>query len=155
MLGLIIAVILFNTLAFIAVKRLTKSKMVHMWVFTILFHLFVDLFLGLKYQAYWYFNRGIEWSDVPAIILLSPPAVLMFLDRYPFYSLFFKRLLYILLWSLMIVVFEAFSLLPEPWGFFRYGWWKLEYSALVYPVLFSIILFYYKWICRTEKKDIK
>ncbi|RKQ30251.1 hypothetical protein [Oceanobacillus halophilus] len=153
MFGLIIAIILFNIVAFSLVKRLTKSQMVHMWLFTAFFHLIVDLYLGFKYEGYWYFNQGMEWLDLPAILLLSPPAILLFLDRYPFHELLLKRFFYIVGWSLIIVVYEAISLLPEPWGFFHYGWWKLVYSAILYPLLFSIALFYYKWIGRIEEKE--
>jgi len=151
MFGLIIAVILFNSVAFITVKRLTKSQMVHMWIFTIVFQLLVDLYLGLKYQGYWYFNKGVEWSDLPALTLLGPPTILLFLNSFPFDTSFLKRLFYILLWSLLILIYESFSLLPEPWGYFRYGWWELAYSALSYPFLLISILSYYKWICRMEK----
>ena len=147
------AVILFNTVAFLTVKKLTKSKILHMAIFTILFHLIVDLFLSYKYQGYWYFNKEIEWLDIPAITLLSPAAILMFLDRYPFRKSFFKRILHIIFWSVLIVMYEAVSLLPEPWGYFRYGWWKLGYSALVYPILFSVALLYYNWVLCIEEKE--
>lgn len=151
MVGLIIAVILFNTAAFITVKRLTKNQIVHMWTFTIVLQSFVDLYLGYTYQGYWYFNNGIEWEDLPVLTLLGPPAVLLYLERFPFHASIFRRLLYIIFWSLLLLIYEAFTLLPEPWGFFHYGWWKLEYSVLCYPVLLLIIVSYYKWICSIEK----
>lgn len=153
MVGLIIAIILFNTAAFLTVKRLTKSQILHMWTFTNVFQLLVDLYLGLKYQGYWYFNKGVEWPDLPALTLLGPPMILLFLNRFPIHASFLKRLFYIVLWSLLLVLYEAFTLLPEPWGYFHYGWWKLEYSVLSYPVLLLIVWSYYKWICRMEKTD--
>ncbi|BDH61677.1 hypothetical protein MTP04_18070 [Lysinibacillus sp. PLM2] len=153
MIGLIIAVIFFNTVAFITVKQLTKSQMAHMWIFTILLHLLVDLYLGLKYHGYYYFNKGIEWIDLPAVTLITPPVVLLFLNRFPFRDSFLKRFVYIILWSIVPVIYEALALLPQPWGFFHYGWWKLTYSAIVYPVLLTIIVSYYMWICHLEKKN--
>lgn len=58
MIGLIITVILLNTVAFMTVKRLTINQIVHIWTFTIVFQLFVDLYLGTKYNAYWYFDSS-------------------------------------------------------------------------------------------------
>ncbi|MCF3944803.1 hypothetical protein [Oceanobacillus alkalisoli] len=78
MLGLIIAIIAFNGIAFMRVKRLAKSHIVHICTFTILFHVSVDLLLSVKYGAYWYFDREIQWLDVPAVALLSPSAALLF-----------------------------------------------------------------------------
>ncbi|RNC99533.1 hypothetical protein [Lysinibacillus halotolerans] len=152
MIGLIIAVILLNTVAFITVKRLTKNQIVHMWTFTVLFQLIVDLYLGTKYNAYWYFSDSeIEWSDLPVRIMLTPPFILMFLNFFPFRTSFLKRFLYIVFWSIVCVIYEALALLPEPWGYFHYGWWKLVYSVPIYPILLIIELAFYKWICKLEK----
>ena len=155
MVGLIIAIIVLNVIAYRKVKRIAKSKIIHICVFTILFHVSVDLFLSVKYGAYWYFDKEIQWTDIPAVALLSPPAALLFLNGYPSQTSRLKRVLYILLWSLIITAFEALTLLPEPWGFFHHDWWKLKYSALVYPVLCCIVLLYYKWIRRIDEKENK
>ncbi|MBD8026023.1 hypothetical protein H9636_05065 [Ureibacillus sp. Re31] len=152
MIGLIIAVILLNTVAFMTVKRLTKNQIVHMWMFTVVFQLFVDLYLGSRYNAYWYFDSSeIEWSDLPVRTFLTPPVILLFLNRFPFHASFFKRFLYLILWSIGCTIYEALALLPEPWGYFHYGWWKLAYSAPCYPILLVVVLAFYKWICRLEK----
>lgn len=119
MLGLIIAVILFNSVAFISNKRLTKNQILHIWTFTIIFQLLVDLYLGLKYHGYWYFNKGVEWSDLPALTLLGAPTIMLFLNWFPFRTSFFKRMFYIILWSILIVIYEVFALLPAPWGYFH------------------------------------
>ena len=130
MLGLIIAVILFNSVAIISNKRLTKNQILHIWTFTIIFQLLVDLYLGLKYHGYWYFNKGVEWSDLPALTLLGAPTIMLFLNWFPFRTSFFKRMFYIILWSILIVIYEVFAFIPHSWGYFHYGWWKLGYSAL-------------------------
>ena len=51
MLGLIIAVILFNSSAFIFNKQLTKNQIVHTWTFTILLQMIVDAYLSVKYHG--------------------------------------------------------------------------------------------------------
>lgn len=53
-----------------------------------------------------------------------------------------------------ILIYELITLLPAPFGYFHYGWWKLGYSAIVDPVLFFILLKYYKLLCLIEMKMI-
>ena len=151
MLGLIIAVILFNSAAFITNKRLTKNQIVHTWTFTIVLQMVVDCYLGVKYHGYWYFNKGVEWMDLPAFTLLGAPVIMLFLNWYPLQSSFLKRMIYIIFWSILILIYEVITLLPEPWGFFNYGWWKLSYSAIWYPGLLLIELYFYQWVCKIEK----
>jgi hypothetical protein len=92
-------------------------------------------------------------ESIPAVTVLIPPVNMMFLNWYPFGKLFYKRLLYILYWVMAITLYEAFTLLPEPWGYFHHGWWRTWYSLLVNPVLFIVVLNYYKWICKIEQPN--
>jgi hypothetical protein len=62
MLTLIVSIIVFNFIAFKTNKRLTAIQIVSIWTFTIAFQLLFDLFVEFKYDAYWYFNKGVEWS---------------------------------------------------------------------------------------------
>ncbi|HWK24748.1 MAG TPA: hypothetical protein VNS08_17170 [Ureibacillus sp.] len=153
MLGLSIAVIILNSVAFISNKRLTENQILHIWLSTIVFQLLVDMYLSLKYHGYWYFNKGVEWSDLPALTLLGAPTIMLFLNWFPFHTSFLKRMFYIILWSILIVIYEVLSLLPEPWGYFHYGWWKLEYSALSYPFLLLITLYYHKSVSKVRKTN--
>jgi hypothetical protein len=155
MIGLIIAIILFNLIAFITNKRLTKNQIVHIWTFTIAFQAVAETFIDFKYHGYWYFYKEINWGVLPALTILIPPVNMIFLNWYPFGQHVYKRLLYIAIWVLAITLYEAVTLLPEPWGYFNHGWWELWYSAIVNPFLLSIVLFYYKWICEIEKESHK
>jgi hypothetical protein len=110
-----------------------------------------DLFIDQKYPAYWYFTQNIDWKALPIITMLLPPVNMMFLNWYPFNSPLFKKILYYIYWLIFMVIYEVIALLPEPWGYFHYGWWKLEYSILADPILLVILLNYYKWICKIEK----
>ncbi|PLS06682.1 hypothetical protein CVD27_07070 [Neobacillus cucumis] len=76
---------------------------------------------------------------------------MMFLNWYPFKNKIIKQSIYIVLFTLAIVIYEAIALLPEPWGYFHNGWWKLWYSAIIDPILLLMLLGYYKLICKTEK----
>jgi hypothetical protein len=151
MIGLLIAVILFNLIAFITNKRLTKNQIVHIWLFTISLQVIADLFIDHKYHGYWYFTQNVDWEGLPTLIMLLPPVNMMFLNWYPFNSPLLKRILYYIYWLVFMMIYEKIALLPEPWGYFNYGWWKLEYSILIDPILLIILLNYYKWICKIEK----
>nr|WP_106782868.1 hypothetical protein [Lysinibacillus timonensis] len=151
MIGLIIAIFIFNIVAFKTNKRLTTNQIIHIWTFTMILQLITDIYLDLKYHGYWYFYLEPDWLSLPAVTVLTPPVNILFLNWYPFHASFFKRLFFVLGWSILVLTYEAITLLPEPWGYFHYGWWKIWYSALCYPVLLMMVLFYYKWICKIEK----
>jgi hypothetical protein len=153
MLGLIIAIIVFNFIAFKTNKLITSSQIVHIWVFTIAFQHVFDLTIDMKYHGYWYFTQSIDWRGLPAHILLLPPVNMMFLNWFPFKSTYTSKIHYFILWEIGTLLYEVITLLPEPWGYFRYGWWNLWYSAIVNPILLLILLGYYKWICKLEKKS--
>lgn len=152
MIGLFTAVILFNIAAYLTHKKLSKNEVVHIWMFTCAFQMLVDIFLDIKYHGYWYFSRIIDWASIPALTVLIPPVSIIYLDWYPFKASWIKQLLYFIVWLILMIVYEAIALLPEPWGYFRYGWWNLGYSALVNPFLLLTIFFYYKWIRKIEKE---
>lgn len=152
MIGLILAIIVFNVIAFKTNKRLTANQIVHSWIFTIAFHLIFDLIIERKYEGYWYFDKKVDWLDLPLHTILLPPVIMMFLNWYPFKSKMIKQVLYIIFWVIGIVIYEAIALLPKPWGYFHYGWWSLGHSAIIDPILLLIVLGYYKWICKLENK---
>lgn len=67
----------------------------------------------------------------------------------------FKQLFYLVVFVICILIYELITLLPEPWGYFHYGWWKLWYAAIVDPILLLILLGYYKWICMLEMNAVR
>jgi hypothetical protein len=154
MLGLIIAIIIFNFIAFKTNKRLTANQVVHIWVFTIAFQVIFDVIVEFKYHGYWYFGKGVDWEGVLPHTLLIPPVNIMFLNWYPFNSIGIKKISYIISWVIVILIYELIALLPAPWGYFHYGSWNLWISAVINPILFLILLGYYKWICKLEIKAI-
>ncbi|MBV7506531.1 hypothetical protein KW850_14800 [Bacillus sp. sid0103] len=155
MIGLLIAIILFNYFAFKKNKHLTENQIVHIWTFTIAFQVIFDLFVEFKYQGYWYFDKEIDWAGLLPHIFLVPPVNMIFLNFFPHKSKVFKKILFFILFVIVILLYEAITLLPAPWGYFHYGWWKLWHAAMTNPVLLLILLRYYKWICKLEKKACK
>jgi hypothetical protein len=152
MVGLGLAIIIFNFIAFKTNKRLTANQIIHIWSFTIAAQAVFDTYVDARYHGYWYFSLEIDWKTVPALLLLVPPVNMMFLNWYPLKNTHLKQILYIFFWVIGILIYEVITLLPEPWGYFHYGWWNLGYSAVLDPLLLFIVLRYYKWICKAENK---
>lgn len=152
MIGYFAAIILFNTVAFFANKRLAPCQVVQIWTFTIAFQLIFDTFVDYKYHGYWYFSKGIDWVNLPGMIFLIPPVNILFLNWFPLQKSLMKKVLYIFGWEVLLLMYESFSLLPAPWGYFHYGWWKLHYSVVMNPVLLLILLAFFKWITHLENK---
>lgn len=123
-------------------------------MFTVLFQVLFDIVINIKYGGYWYFSKGVDWKSAPAYFLLVPPVNLLFLNWYPFKSNLFKQTIYITGYHVFVLIYELFTLLPEPWGYFRYGWWNIWYSIVLNPFLFVILLVYYKWILKLEMHSV-
>ncbi|TRZ38472.1 hypothetical protein CEQ21_24085 [Niallia circulans] len=155
MIGLLAAIIIFNTIAYFSIKRLTGNQILHIWLFTVVLQLIFDVYIDLKYHGYWYLSKDIDLLAIPQILLLVPPVNLIFLNYYPFKKKRKTKVIYIAIWVCAIVLYELVTLIPEPWGYFHYGWWRIWYSILLDPFLFIILIKYYRFICRLEAKADK
>ncbi|MFT8320145.1 MAG: hypothetical protein ABF649_04500 [Bacillus sp. (in: firmicutes)] len=152
MIGLLLAVFLFNFLAVTLNKHLNGNCVLHIWMFTISFQMLFDIFIDFKYAGYWYFSKDIDWQSILNIVFLVPPVNIIFLNYFPFKQAIFKQFCYIICWDIALLLYEKIALLSEPWGYFHYGWWKLSYSALLNPILLFLLVLYFKYICYLEKR---
>jgi hypothetical protein len=152
MIGLILAIILFNFIAFKTNKVLSANQIVHIWAFTIAFQTTFDIFVEFKYFGYWYFDKAVDWQGALTHVVLIPPVNTIFLNWYPYQAKVMKKFTYLILFVIAILIYELIALLPHPWGYFHYGWWKLWHAALLDPILLLILLAYYKWVCSLEKR---
>lgn len=154
MVGFILAVALFNFVAYKTNMRLTKNQVLHIWSFTIILQMAFDGYIDHRSHGYWYFSKEIGFLDLLAVTILVPPVNIIFLNWYPLHSSFQKKSFYYLYWLIFMLIYELIALLPQPWGYFNYGWWKLWYSLLIDPFLLIILVTYYKWICKIEKTEL-
>lgn len=154
MIGLVLAIIIFNVVAFTTNKRLTKNQIVHIWVFTIAFQVLFDAYIDVEYHGYWYFDKSTSFEDLFTLTVLIPPVNIMFLNWYPFKHSILKQFVYLFVWVIAIILYELMTMLPEPWGYFHYGWWSIWHSVALDPFLLVSVLFYYKWICKIEKASL-
>ena len=148
------SILAFNILAFKTVKGFSGNKILHLVMFTCAFQLIFDVFIDLKYEGYWYGTKGIDWGVLPAYFILIPPVNMIFLNWFPFNKSLVKKVVYIGIWEVFLLSYEYITLLPEPWGYFHYGWWTLWHSALINPFLLLILVGFYKLIDRLEERVI-
>ncbi len=154
MIGLISVIVLCNFIAFKTNKRLTGNQILHIWLITIALQSNFDVFIDLRYHGYWYFTEGADWKGILVHTVLLPPVNMIFLNWYPFKRPIIKKISYLIFWVIAILLYEMMTLLPEPWGYFHYGWWSLWHSAVLDPFLLLMILRYYKWVCKIEEKAL-
>jgi hypothetical protein len=154
MVGLLISILIFNLIAFKINKRMQPSHIVQIWTFTIAFQMLFDLIVEFKYHSYWYFTSGVDWVGLIPRTLLIPPVNIIFLNLYPFEKNVLKKILYSFFFIILILLYELITLLPEPWGYFHYGWWKIWYSAIVNPMILFCLLGFYKWILWLERRSL-
>ncbi|WP_417897823.1 hypothetical protein ABN702_16260 [Bacillus haimaensis] len=153
MIGLVLSIIIFNLTAFKFNKSLKGNHIAHIWMFTIAFQTCFDVYIDYKLHGYWYFTKAVEWWELPATTILVPPVNIIFLNFYPFNNSLSKQIKYIIYWVIGILAYEMLTLLPEPIGYFNYGWWTIWHSVIIDPILFVILLTYYKWILKLERKS--
>lgn len=153
MIGLATGIVVFIFIALKTNKRLPMNHVLQIWTFSAALQTGFDVYMIMKYKGYWYFERdAIEFAAILPHLFLVPAVNIIFLNKYPFDNRLIKRVLCIAIWTVGIVIYELITLLPEPWGFLRYGWWNIWYSALLDPILFFILVKYYRLVKRLDKK---
>lgn len=152
MFGLLFSIVIFNFCAFTLCKNLTGNQILHIWTFTTAFQATFDLIVEFKYQGYWYFDPGVDWSGLLAHSILLPPVNMMVLNWYPYKKPARYHVSYLLALDIILGLYELLVLLPSPWGYFTYGWWTIWHSLIINPVLILIIVAYYQLIKKLEKR---
>ncbi|RVT67647.1 hypothetical protein [Niallia taxi] len=152
MIGLISSILIFNYAAIKLNKRLSKNEAFHIYVFTIAFQALFDTFVDIKYTGYWYFTKAVDWVSLLYMIFLVSPVNVIFINYFPVHKSFSKKVLNLILWNFLCFLYELISLLPEPWGYFHYGWWEWYYSLLLNPVLLLILITYYHFFVKLDFK---
>jgi hypothetical protein len=137
MLFLIISVVVYNLIAILIPKRLTKIEMYGTSLFGLYFALITDVYLDLKHNLYGYFTKGVDYKSLIAIFGLYPSVNIIFLNYFPFRKGIKAKIIYILGWSMLLIIYEWVSLIA---GYFYHNEWKLWYSALLYPLILSILV---------------
>ncbi|MBE6185538.1 CBO0543 family protein [Heyndrickxia ginsengihumi] len=149
MLLLLISILIFNFMAFIVPKKLTKLENYTTCLFALVFSGTADLFLDKKYGFYHYFHENVEYIDYISMVGIYPAINIIFLNLFPVHKNCMFKIIYVMVWSLFAIVYEWLA----GWTvFFNYNSWKLWYSGMLYPFLYSILLLNLKFIRKLQNK---
>ncbi|UFU00007.1 hypothetical protein KO561_03315 [Radiobacillus kanasensis] len=133
--------IILSLLAYFIPKQLTRSEMYTTSLFAVVLNLVTDIFLDLKWNLYGYFDKGVDWENLIAILGIYPAVNIIFLNFFPVAKSLTKKTCYIFGWSIFGVVYEWIALQTE---FFYHNNWSLLYSAVIYPILYLFLYFNWK-----------
>jgi len=143
---------LFWLIIIFSKKHLSLLEMYTTSFFSLYFESICNIFLDLKYDYFGYFRKGADWSILPILFFMYPAVNILFLNFFPFQYSILKKILYIGICSMISIMFEWLFLHTS---FFYYNGWKLLYSALLYPVIFIILLSNLSLIRMLYKKSIQ
>jgi len=129
---LIISCLVFIVIALIIPKKISKAEQYAAILYSMFIGLFVDVLLDLKLHLYGYFSPGIQITGFLPIIILFPASGLMFVNFFPYSKSLLQKVLYIVYWSLLCIIYEFFSVKS---GYFYHSGWNYWYSGLAYPLL--------------------
>jgi hypothetical protein len=142
MIFLICSCIVFIVVTIFIPKRLSKSEIYAVAMFSIVLGVVTDITLVLKYHYYEYFSSGVQFGGFLPILILFPCSGIVFMNFYPFKKTLQKQILYIFWWTIFCLIFEFLSIKS---GYFHHIKWTLWYSAFTYPFLFVLHLVHIKF----------
>lgn len=59
-------------------KYILKNQIVHIWTFSKILEIVFDIFIDEKTFGYWYFRKGIDWTNIFVYSLIVPPVNVLF-----------------------------------------------------------------------------
>jgi hypothetical protein len=127
--------------AIVVPKRLKKSELYAIALFSIGLGFFTDITFDLKYNLYGYFTTGVQFEGFIPILVLFPCSGVLFMNFYPFKKSILYQFFYIFCWTIFCLIFEFLSIKS---GFFYHNGWEYWHSAITYPVLFLLHIIHLK-----------
>lgn len=129
--------VLLNIVSFSVPKNLSRNEVYTTSFFAYAFGLTTDVVFDLHYDLYGYLSPGFQWLSMLGIIMYFPSTSFLFLNFFPIHKRMRSKISYILVWSIFSVVIEWLILQTD---YFYYNGWKLWYSAILYPLIFLILV---------------
>jgi hypothetical protein len=148
---LIISALIFSVYSIFMPKKLTRIEIFSTVFFAMTLQDNVDIYLDGKYDLYGYFTKGIQWKTLIAIIGVYPAIITIFLNYYQFQRQWRNKLVYILGWSGLAVLYEFLAVKS---GYFYHNGWSYVYSAFSYPILFFIHVIVLKIVRKLVRESV-
>ena len=132
-----ISVFIIVIIAIVVPKRISLIEIYATSFFAYSFGITTDIILNLKYDLYGYGEEGAQIYTTICLILIYFSINILYLNFFPFSLKALHKIMYILLWSVFSIAYEAVIIHTH---MFYYNEWKLWYSAAIYPIIFSILI---------------
>jgi hypothetical protein len=142
--------IVFVLIFFMSHKKISKLEVYVTSLFSAFISLVGDIIMGLFFDTFYYFEKGIEGRDLIFHVIIYPATNLLFLNYFPIKEKIIIKAGYIIFWTLVSLGIEVIYVST---GIFVYQNWNFFYSAIVYPILFIILHFHLKLIRKLAKQD--
>ena len=150
MIFLVLSVIVFNLITILIPKRISRVEILTTTLFSLYLETMTNVFLDLKYDLYGYFNKGVDWEALIYILGIYAPVNIGFLNYFPYKRKILNKVIYILGWSVFAYIYELLFLWS---GTFYYNGWKYWYSIIIYPILYIILVGFYKYVHYLSRKN--
>jgi hypothetical protein len=118
-------------------KKLSALELYSTSFFALCLAVVGDTYLSLIKHLYGYFEKGPQPMSLLFSLVTYPAVNMIFLNFYQYLNRFGYKLLYIVGWWIFAMSYEFLALRM---GLFYYSGWKWWYSALIYPMLYLILL---------------
>jgi hypothetical protein len=149
--GLVVVnAIVFLSIFFMCKKRLSKNEIYITVLFSAFLSLILDIIMGLFFDTFFYFTKGLEPKDLIFHILIYPLTNFLFLNYFPFEKSKIKKIFHIFLWTILSLGIEYIYIKT---GIFVYQNWTFILSAICYPILFVILYLHLLWIRNYLQKN--
>ncbi|CAG7609024.1 hypothetical protein PAESOLCIP111_01124 [Paenibacillus solanacearum] len=129
--------LVLNLISFLVPRKLSKIEIYATTFFAYSYGLTTDMVLDLHYNLYGYFSYGFQWLSLLGIIMYFPSISFLFLNFFPMEKRMRSKIAYILVWTVFSTGVEWLIVQTD---FFYYNGWKLWYSALLYPLIFMVLI---------------
>ncbi|MGG1400245.1 hypothetical protein ABE288_20840 [Bacillus salipaludis] len=144
---LIIAILLFNTVAIFMKKRLKISEIYTTVIFGLLASTIADLYASYRFKAWGFFEvEKLEFSVVLILLGIYPAVTVMIINWYPYKSNWTLKLCYLMGWTVFSTAYE--------WLTVKTGiLWHINWNFILFLYNVSIYLLYVNSSCEDISMD--
>lgn len=140
-------ILLFNAIAIFMRKRVKISEIYATVTFALLMDLLVDVYASFRLKAWGFFQvEKAEFSVIFIIFGIYPAAAAMVINWFPYQSVWWVKLGYLLGWAFFSTAYEWLTLRV---GILWHIHWNLLYSFVMYPFIYYMLIVHvrlYRWI---------
>ncbi len=146
---IILTILIFNIILILMKKRLKIAEIYVSVIFSLFVVLLTDIFASYRLKAWGFFNvEATEYSSLFIIFGIYPAAAAMIINWYPYKSVWWIKIGYLLGWTIFSIVYEWLALKV---GILWHIHWNLFCSLLLYPFIYYMLIVHvrvYQWLTR-------